>query len=874
MADSKWTVSCPTKRKTPASESKSQKRQRLQEEVEGPSTVSKRRCKQQTLTQTQWIPPGKLPRYDDNDLKPLDAEDKKERSSKPRSRLKKRDSTLTQMDFFSTMGNGDRLFEDEYLRQDIGAGNQHHAIPQTDGTWESPRRPRHKRKLEEDPTRTVDAHNEGSKRDGAEHIASKRRKTNSKDIGQASTRRQSARLALKTQVFSDPKENFDYFQDVPSHTKRPRDTSRPVEKVPVLEIKESTGLSDIENRSQVPQQSSTSALPQTPRKQRTVILSSQSPESLPSTISREKKKRFKSSPAVSVRAPLQPLSTNTTLPGQTATPAKSASQRRTRRSPKRRTVTLKMPRERGFFRKKRVEDSQADVFDIPETSSPEISMQPIPSEVVPPEVFDTVEARNGTPTNTQVQDVSPDEAEPMSHHTETQETLPSLSDLVGTAASAADEDTDVPIQPGDSISGGAAVSTENVVVRDFAVHPVLDTMNIHADVRDEHEAAPVVTVITPRKGTGHEENIFDMDSPILNDTQYTDALAERSSSPGPLADLTPERTPTQPKLSSVDVSPPHSQTALNSQGSKPLSRQTSKTDAMSDRLPVPTLVPSPSFKTPRRAQSTTKQDSSTQSLPKLPSKETNGSHISSVRVPLNDTQIISSSPILPATKMLTQKSIRPASLPRPSQISTQEATQPYFAMSSIPIAEHDDDDGITIKDSSSIRVRLSQLPHYQAGQSQFVLEELDEINDSEDDEDDLDLNPRARKAEDLTRTTSNLIDILPQISPPSKRNTQVKPEVYDEEIGSQGDPRNVEDSQIVSPSQPRALNDLDEEHERSSPKPEHWEHIPGFDNDTPSNFTQNGHVTAAFIHRQRDIGAIPRNHIPKPYQVKGYRRGY
>ncbi|RMZ83174.1 hypothetical protein DV738_g1400, partial [Chaetothyriales sp. CBS 135597] len=48
--------------------------------------------------------------------------------------------------------------------------------------------------------------------------------------------------------------------------------------------------------------------------------------------------------------------------------------------------------------------------------------------------------------------------------------------------------------------------------------------------------------------------------------------------------------------------------------------------------------------------------------------------------------------------------------------------------------------------------------------------------------------------------------------------------------------------------------------------------IPGFDNETQSNFTQGGHVTAAYIHRQRDLGLLPKWYTPKPYRVPGYTR--
>lgn len=101
-------------------------------------------------------------------------------------------------------------------------------------------------------------------------------------------------------------------------------------------------------------------------------------------------------------------------------------------------------------------------------------------------------------------------------------------------------------------------------------------------------------------------------------------------------------------------------------------------------------------------------------------------------VPLND----HSSPNLPP--LPTQHSIHPASLPHPSQISTQDPTQPYLSMSSMPLPHLSSSIRrrpvtVTIKDSSSVPIPLHDIPLQRQSQSQALIHGGLEEDDNSDD---------------------------------------------------------------------------------------------------------------------------------------------
>jgi hypothetical protein len=130
-------------------------------------------------------------------------------------------------------------------------------------------------------------------------------------------------------------------------------------------------------------------------------------------------------------------------------------------------------------------------------------------------------------------------------------------------------------------------------------------------------------------------------------------------------------------------------------------------------------------------------------------------------VPLNDT---SSSPSLPSRR--SQRTVYPASLPRSSQVLTQEPTQPCLSMSSMPLAPSSSPAKsepaiITIKSSSSVPRPFRDIP----SQPHSRLQSLSELNvdlildDGLDAEDDASLNDeRAGTSDQVERERDGLED--------------------------------------------------------------------------------------------------------------------
>lgn len=130
----------------------------------------------------------------------------------------------------------------------------------------------------------------------------------------------------------------------------------------------------------------------------------------------------------------------------------------------------------------------------------------------------------------------------------------------------------------------------------------------------------------------------------------------------------------------------------------------------------------------------------------------------------------SSSPSLPRPpRSTTQQSIHPASMTRPSQVSTQAPTQQsWLPMSSMPVVntlsssspDHHDDhlSHVTIKDSSSTSTPLRDIPSQsQAEESQFALVDLgleNEFHPGLDDHDD-DLDPKSSQPTILRQPLSH-----------------------------------------------------------------------------------------------------------------------
>jgi hypothetical protein len=318
-----------------------------------------------------------------------------------------------------------------------------------------------------------------------------------------------------------------------------------------------------------------------------------------------------------------------------------------------------------------------------------------------------------------------------------------------------------------------------------------------------------------------EDSESDFGSPIANNTQFNVELGHRTSSPVPTPRLVSRSSP-----------------------------------ATITRKPPPV------------------EASSQESL--LPRHQTSASitQMSTTRVPLNDMHPSPSSPVLPPNKSITQRSIHPAAMPHPSQISTQEATQAYLGQSSMIAPEQYTTtprgaEKITIKDSSSIRMPLSQIPVHTESQSQLINDTGYEDIASED-EGEYDLNPPSSEPQKQTGQHKSSSSHEPNQS--ASPNTPQKRVTHSPQHNDGPEPLSSR-HQFTQNTEPVASSPTSAQSVKLySPLRGQYTPIPGFDNETQSNFTQNGHVTAAYIHRQRERGVLPKWYTPKPYQVPGYTR--
>ncbi|KIW59613.1 hypothetical protein PV05_04050 [Exophiala xenobiotica] len=873
MSKEAWAITS-TKRKTKSATPAPRKRSRPND-VE--NDANKRAKSQQTLTQAQWVTSAPIS-FDEDDM--LQAMPRPQTAPSRRSLpgLKKRNSTLTQMDFLSFPPPDHDDFEDAMLpttEEDV----QRPTIPQYDGTYESPRRPRRRKTTPPATGRSMKRKITTPNRESQEYRPSTRRiKAGSLEAGSVDTpRRTSGRIASRRKVFSDPAENLQVFEQALSVTAAPFAERNPARQPPwPLEIKES--VDEGEEIMPVQGLEGPSRLLQTPKKARSIILSSQSPESLPP--STRKGRKLPSTPARSLLTPLAERSVNVPVD----TPSKKSASK-LRRAPKHsprksKVVVFKLPKRRQGRQITRIEDSQVNLWSIP-SSSPQLQRRPDVKEpsgqakTVGEGPVDEAEI----PATSQLPDLqsSPPAA--------TQESLPSLADLVNGGRSAARDTGDeasrnpppaMP-QPGDE---------SPVLVRDFAVQQPEITIiagknsGLIANETFSMDVCPDGEIASGEDMPAAPDEV-DFGSPIANDTQFNVDVEHRVSSPTRHAIQTPGKG--EKMVNAI---------TLSSSSPTPSSRRTMhRMDTQTERrdedeppqtpLPVPRLVESPVMRI-QAVDMDLGDDADEVALPKPALLHRSSTHVSITKVPLNDTvQQLSSSPLLSA-KATTQKSIHPASMPRPSQMSTQEATQAFANMSSYPQRADAEitqrPDRITIKDSSSYPVAISQLPQYAGrSQSQYNVDlGVNEVFDSEDEGDlDLDppsLSPRPEKTSFDDRDLAN-----PQRS--RARGAADTPRAAGDDDGSDSP------NQYMSQSHSQA-HDIDGTESPipssqavsipSSPNPpplqRQYSPIPGFNNDTQSNFTQNGHVTAAYIHRQHEAGIIPKWYVPQPYQVPGYTR--
>lgn len=771
-----WTVKT-TKRQNVKNATGPRKRRRASLSAEDQDGSRARRRKQQTLTQIQWAPSRPVS-YEEGEMEPMEVKTElRNRSRRGVTALKKRNSTLTQMDFL--LGRPSIEMSEQDLTPLLVSKEEGAAVPQLDGIYDSPRKPR--------PPKTVGA---GARaglhrtqkivslpaENSQEYLpARKRRKGKAEADADADEtpegwRRRSARNARK--LPSDPAENFAVLQEAFA------DTTPRLEK-PTLDIKDSTGFDedvDVEELAQPNRLSHAVArpgpanymqaygmdqdlqemlatlkktAPRTPQTERDYIPSSQSPESLPPSTTKKDAASHSTQRTTPKRNALVELSTNTPtrrhmtdvddflMPESTS---------------KRKICTLHLPRVPPGPMRKRLEDSQVDIWAIQPTSSPKSKgkSQGRPEDVLPDESIQGEQAE--IPSTSQAQNETViTSSPPHPAEAETQESLVSLNAILGIKRQES-------VNTNKESESPQASTTSNLKTRDFATLPQ----------QSPQKQTQYVAFLQTQPGQIDEADEFG--SPVANDTQFAAHLAHIPTSPigtrDPLEHLNPHDT--------IRISSPSFPDGA----------------ASSSPLPAPKLVDRVAY-----------QNSTTI----IPTKDV-------------------SSPTLPPMPPSMQRSIAPAPLPHPSQISTQEPSQQLPQPSSVPQRSPTRTQRITIKDSSSMHEHLSQLPEYNEDELQLQRElesTQHQVSDEDDDEDvNDDLDPK-------TPRKTVRFEQLPQQS-----------ELPEQEANAQDD----------SPSRRE-------------------EEINGQDPSPPANFTQNGHVTAARIEDMRKRGLIPPGYNPPAYKV-------
>ena len=822
-------------------------------------TATKSTCRrsQQTLTQAQWVTPLP-PSLDEDELQLLD--DDPPQSGQPerrqKQRRKNRVSTLTQMDFFNTP------YDEHGFDDTMRETNQTHlcaqAVPQLDGTYNSPRKPRKPRRQKAIPAVPESSSKRRSAHESQEEYKPNRRKRNSDMIEEdlsKSPRRKSRRLVATSEVLSDPVQNFNYFSE--ALIDAPADDENDPGDLPFnypLEIKDST--EDVaEPLPEIPPNYWSSILPQTPKRPARIVLSSQSPESLQASTRRIKAKLY-DTPTKPQRTPLAERSTNVSIYPAAQTPATKNPSGRA--SVKSKVVTLQLLKRTQNRRAPRVEDSQKNLWSMPSSSPKVPSMSP---PAIAPLGAQAIGDELEIPATSQIPAESPAGS------------VCSLSSLVSTRSN--DRPRTKGIAATNAPSSGTAAETEGVIVRDFANIPREGSVQV---LRDEVAKIPSSPPVTPiqrdEEVVDLDDGVFDFGSPIANDTQFNIQVQHRVSSPVPL-----KESFNQTNASEHDDSTPVSSAAVIQGVDLP---DIDRVQSSQSPVPGPELIPRPTLESGRGGLDLDEAENGGVSLPQPVFIRPGSIHrTNSTQVPLNDSFHESSSPRVSRSRYNTQKSVHPASIPHPSQISTQEPTQAFFPPSSMPQNEVDDfsekSDKITIKDSSSASAPLSQIPQYarrsQDGPDQDSV--LDEELESEA-EDDFDLDPSSLTSP-VKRVQSNHVPKPLGNNRTSKESQLTTPS----STGANAPPRQERNSVLNNDShslRESRLSDSDDlesapDGSLSQPSaPPVREPISGFNNETQSNFTQNGHVTAAYIHRQWEEGVLPLWFTPQPYQVPGYTR--
>lgn len=815
-----WSIT-RTRRQTPTSEPPARKRRRLIDvKARSKATTTGPGKRQQTLTQAEWI----AHEPEDEDIRLQEIKESKSRHpSTVRGVLKKRDSTLTQMNFFDMPKEHYSVFDDAFLPAPDEKYTPQSACG-SDGMNDSRKARKQKSSMDSVP------HQRSSKKRAVSPRSSETR------------------------------------EDKPGKRKHHAATS--------LDMKDNTtGIDRNEDTVFLGANSTTLALPPRTPQRRHVILSSQSPESLPPS-TRNGAKFSSRIPTRSWRTPLAERSVNI-IPTLDTKPSARKRTRSTRRpSPERKVVTLKLPQRNPVRRSSCVEDSQADIWSIQASSSsrkPDNKSDSL--DVEQTACLDVVASQPEVPSTSQGQD----NISSLSSM-ETQNMLPSLCSIFDIERSPSRKCTKTARRLWSPSNQRQLNHNPQGETRDFA------TVGEDLHSLDRRSRTSVDGIIQLDMDQVQEQVVDEFGSPIINDTQFNAAVEHRTSSPEPSKFTTSgELTPLG---SAIRLSGPkpvmlEEMTSLSNEHTE---RSAGNTD---DCLPCPPqcLPPPPRLvhqSTPdneeKRVKTENEERHGNMGPPEpSPVRRYPGTHFSVTGVPLNDIPQPSSSPILPSLRSATERSVYPASIPHPSQISTQEPTQAFLPMSSMVSEEQDEEHRpeagkVTIKESSSIPVSLSQLPAYSRSQSQLNIDLGLGQTFEEDDDDDLDLDPHSNLPHMQARKVEAGEDYPPIYAPhlPKRQLEEAdlptddgehNPDISQQPLEEVQIPSSQSEAEISMPSSP-------------NPPPLHGQYspIPGFDNDTQSNFTQNGHVTAAYIHRQREAGVVPDWFVPQPYQVPGYTR--
>ena len=857
MASASWSVTKRKRPSTPAASSSSRKRTRRSEDPTG----SLRR--QQTLTQVEWIT-SRTPSFeDDTELQPIEMARTSERR-----RTNGRDSTLTQIDFFGNR-TAVRDLDAEPLYGDGVVQMPPPPVPQLDGSHDGPRktkspRRQRKRKWSPQPMTLEQIAIDPEYNESQEWQPSRRKSRRNVDVGYA--------LAS---------------------TKPRRSTTQPVRPQPVLEIQDSTATDEQDENLPTNYEPEPPAdQPETPTKGRPIVLSSQSPESLPPSTRRKRADMKEESPA---RSPLRERSIN--IPNKKLSASVQA-KHYVKMSPQRIENPSSALQRRPQQRKTRVEDSQSNLWSYPMTSSPKKAKDAVAQLGVSSVSSDSCATLERTERRSSGLTEIPSTSQ--AHPPRVLSSPPDVTMKYNSPSRSHSSQRRLNQASEHSIVQHDVKSATAVQLEQRTAAPEA-TVEAQSSQPQANSQLPAKMLTTPRKTiNATDDEGSEWGSPIANTTQYNVDLDHRTSSPSrsQLAAMqTTDNNVNKDERTQESGEGPEMATFIN--GPDPKIRLVSSSRPTSKDGKVSQTAKKPS------------NDSEESLLPTVPAinQVVNGSI--TTRVLLNDLRQTSSSPADESNKTTTQRSVRPASMPHPSQMSTQEATQAYLGLSSMMQPNADTQTpktvtAITIKDSSSMRVALSQIPAHMRSQSQGHAIVDFGLGDFDDEEDQEDLNPPSseppttkfpsRKSDQLARDA----EPQPSSSPTEELDPADVPAHIRQRLEAAQKSRSagnhdasgpltgqrqvpIEDQETVSVVD----DDFDNQQEadpgrsdiapNSSPFEEpsqghkrQYSPIEGFDNETQSNFTQGGHVTAAYIHRQRDAGLLPTAYTPKPFQVPGF----